>query len=64
MTHQNQTTRTEEKRASRFCIAKDGKKWRVYDDARKQFAEPYECASSKDAARARAQAMNGAAVLS
>ena len=44
----------------RFVIAKDGRKWRVYDDARKQFAEPPDCASGKDAARARASAMNGA----
>lgn len=42
----------------RYCIAKDGKKWRVYDDYRKEFAEPIEAASDKSSARERAAKMN------
>lgn len=42
----------------RYCIAKDYGKWRVYDDYRKQFAEPVDAASDKSSARERAAKMN------
>lgn len=44
----------------RYVIAKDGAKWRVYDDYRKEFAEPYTDASDKASARQRAADKNSA----
>lgn len=42
----------------RYVIAKDGAKWRVYDNCRKEFAEPFTSASSKADARERAATKN------
>ena len=44
----------------RYCIAKDRTKWRVYDDYRKEFAEPMQAASDKASARQRAADKNAA----
>lgn len=46
----------------RYCIAKSGgpKKWRVYDDYRKEWAEPMDSESDKEAARQRAADKNAA----
>lgn len=41
----------------RYCIAKDGKKWGVYDDYRKQFVSAFE-RYSKQEARERAAVKN------
>ena len=44
---------------NRYLIARDyGQKWRVYDDMEKKFAEPMDTASTKSAARERAQQLN------
>lgn len=42
----------------RYCIARDGSKWRVYDDVAKVFAEPIDKASGKAEARQRAHNRN------
>lgn len=42
----------------RYCIARDGAKWRVYDDQMMRFAEPMQKASDKAAARERARLLN------
>jgi len=42
----------------RYCIGKDSGKWRVYDEYRREFAEPFTDASDKASARERAALKN------
>lgn len=43
---------------NRYCIAREGKKWRVYDDQMMRFAEPAHKATDKAAAKERARLLN------
>lgn len=53
--------RPSEANSVRYCLARDGKKWRVYDDQMMRFAEPSHKATEKDEARERARLLNQSA---